>query len=196
MNYIAHLHIARRTQTSYAGNLLGDFQWAASPDMPAFYQGWRLHQAVDGYVDNHHQSERFKRMARQGRRRFAGIVQDILMDYWLIQEWRQFETDEFDAFAHQAVQALIADRAYCPPRLQHMIDSLQNENWLAQLGSEEGVYRALRSIQRRWSLGAYLTPFIDELPALISQAQDPFQQFYPELLSNLPMMLQQIDLKR
>ena len=195
MNYIAHLHIARRTGTSYAGNLLGDFQWTPSPASPAFYQAWRLHQRVDQYVDSHPQSDRFKGMARQGRRRFAGIVQDILMDYWLIREWGQFEAEPFEAFAAEAVYGLVQDKADCPERLQRMIESLQKENWLPHLGTEEGVDRALRSIQMRWSLGPYLTPFIDELPELIEQAKEPFQRFYPELLLDLPNLLQDIELK-
>lgn len=182
MNYIAHLHIAKLTQTSYAGNLLGDFAWQPNPSYPELCQGWRLHQAVDTFVDAHPYSERFKRLPRAGRRRFAGIVQDILMDYWLVQNWSQLEEGAFQEFADRAVTELVQDKAYCPARLQRMIDSLEQNNWLADLGTDWGVERAIRSIQRRWPLGHHLEPFITELPLLLEQAREPFWYLYPDVI--------------
>ncbi|SBS30367.1 Acyl carrier protein phosphodiesterase [Marinomonas aquimarina] len=139
MNYIAHLHIAKLTHTSYAGNLLGDFPWQPDPKQRALWQGWRLHQAIDTFVDAHPQSQRFKTLPRTGRRRFAGIVQDILMDYWLVRLWSQFDQQPFDHFAHQVVQQLSRDKPLCPERLQGMIGSLEQNNWLADLGTDWGV---------------------------------------------------------
>lgn len=183
MNYIAHLHIAKVTQTSYAGNLLGDFPWQPDPQQRELWQGWRLHQAVDVYVDAHPQSAFFKSIPRAGRRRFAGIVQDILMDHWLVQHWQRFENTPFSVFASEAVNELARDKAYCPERLQRMIGSLEQENWLADLGTEWGVARAIRSIQRRWPLGHHLEPFIEELPLLLEQAEQPFLTIYPDVIA-------------
>ncbi|MCO4786292.1 ACP phosphodiesterase [Marinomonas atlantica] len=183
MNYVAHLHLAKITQTSYAGSLLGDFPWQPDPSVPKLLQGWRLHQAVDTFVDAHTESARFKSMPRQGRRRFAGIVQDIAMDYWLIRHWSDYDVQPFDSFASEAVLALIADKAYCPERLQRMITSLEDYNWLKELGTYQGVERAIHSIQKRWSLGHYLDPFIDELDVLLEQAHEPFKRLYPDVIS-------------
>lgn len=183
MNYVAHLHLAKITQTSYAGSLLGDFPWQPDPSAPKLLQGWRLHQAVDTFVDAHTESDRFKSMPRQGRRRFAGIVQDIAMDYWLIRHWADYDVQPFDAFASEAVSALIADKAYCPERLQRMISSLEDYNWLKELGTYEGVERAIHSIQKRWRLGHYLAPFIDELDVLLEQAHVPFNRLYPDVIN-------------
>lgn len=161
----------------------------------AFYKGWRLHQAVDVYVDAHPQSERFKQMPRTGRRRFAGIIQDIAMDYWLINQWHLFELSSFDTFATRAVAALMRDKARCPERLQRMISSLEHRNWLAELGTEKGVQRAIQSIQKRWSLGHHLEPFVEELPAILEQAKEPFEQLYPALLKYSDEQAQLIDME-
>lgn len=182
MNYIAHLHIAKLTQTSYAGNLLGDFPWQPDPNQSELWQGWRLHQAIDTFVDAHPQSELFKTLPRAGRRRFAGIVQDILMDYWLVRLWSQYDDQSFDHFAVQAVAELSRDKFSCPKRLQCMIASLEQENWLADLGTDWGVVRAIRSIQRRWPHGHHLEPFIAELPLLLTQAKEPFLLLYPDVI--------------
>lgn len=188
MNYIAHLHIAKVTDTSYAGNLLGDFPWLPNNEQQDLVTGWRLHQAVDTFVDAHPQSLAFKSLPREGRRRFAGIVQDVVMDYWLVRSWGHFEKVSFERFADTAVSALREDKENCPQRLQAMISSLEHRNWLSDLGTQQGVERALRSIQRRWTLGHYLEPFIQELPLLLEQSRKPFEILYPDVLDYVQAM--------
>jgi acyl carrier protein phosphodiesterase len=188
VNYIAHLHIAKVTDTSYAGNLLGDFPWLPNNEQQDLVTGWRLHQAVDTFVDAHPQSLAFKSLPREGRRRFAGIVQDVVMDYWLVRSWGHFEQVSFERFADTAVSALREDKENCPQRLQAMISSLEQRNWLSDLGTQQGVERALRSIQRRWTLGHYLEPFIQELPLLLEQSRKPFEILYPDVLDYVQAM--------
>ncbi|MBJ7553079.1 ACP phosphodiesterase [Marinomonas spartinae] len=183
MNYFAHLHIAERTQTSFAGNLLGDFSVQVNTLPDDLLKGWRLHQKVDVMVDEHEQSALFRSMARTGRRRFAGIVQDIVMDYWLIRYWTQFSDIPLPLFCQQAVMALMADVHRCPERLQRMIFSLEQHNWLADLGTQQGVENAIRSIMRRWRHGQHLQPFIEELPEVLAQGETPFLRLYPDLLA-------------
>ncbi|MEL0613511.1 ACP phosphodiesterase [Marinomonas arenicola] len=183
MNYFAHLHIAYETNTSWAGNLLGDFPVVVS-ELPAdLHSGWQLHQKVDVMVDEHDASVAFRSMSRAGRRRFSGIVQDIVMDYWLIQNWSRFSPLPLDIFCQTAVQGLLSDVNRCPARLQKMIYSLQQHNWLAELGTRQGVENALHSIMRRWRHGAHLQPFLDELPTVIQQGEAVFLALYPDLLS-------------
>ncbi|MGO3344826.1 MAG: ACP phosphodiesterase [Marinomonas sp.] len=183
MNYFAHLHIAYETKTSWAGNLLGDFPVTAS-ELPAdLYQGWRLHQKVDVMVDEHCVSVAYRSMERAGRRRFAGIIQDIVMDYWLIQYWSSFSQLPLDTFCQQAVAGLVEDINRCPVRLQNMIRSLQKNNWLAELGTEQGLVNAIHSIMRRWQHGHHLQPFLQELSVVIDQGEAVFLALYPDLLA-------------
>ncbi|QUX91413.1 DUF479 domain-containing protein [Marinomonas sp. A3A] len=182
MNYFAHLHIAAITNTSWVGNLLGDFPVDASHLDADLLAGWRLHQKVDVMVDKHEASLFFRSMPRKGRRRFAGIVQDIAMDYWLIQNWTQFSTVPLDVFCEQAVIGLVKDKDRSPERLKNMISSLEYENWLSNLGTLDGVDRTIRSIMRRWKHGEHLQGFVDDLPNVIAQAETPFLVLYPDLL--------------
>ena len=183
MNYFAHLHIAAITNTSWVGNLLGDFPVDASRLEADLLAGWRLHQKVDVMVDQHEASLLFRSMERKGRRRFAGIVQDIAMDYWLINYWTQFSSVPLDEFCDQAVAGLVKDKDRSPERLKNMIRSLEHENWLSNLGTMEGVDRAIRSIMRRWKHGEHLQGFVDDLPNVIAQAEAPFLALYPDLLN-------------
>ncbi|AEF55163.1 ACP phosphodiesterase [Marinomonas posidonica] len=182
MNYFAHLHIASLTKTSWAGNLLGDFPVVASQLDDDLYQGWRLHQMVDVMVDEHPASLAFRVMPRLGRRRFAGIVQDIAMDYWLIQYWSKFSDEPLALFCQRAVEGLVKDKRRTPERLMRMIESLEEHNWLANLGQINGVEKAIHSIMRRWRHGHHLQSFVEELPEVIEQAEQPFLLLYPDLL--------------
>ena len=182
MNYFAHLHIAAITNTSWVGNLLGDFPVDTSRLDSDLLIGWRLHQKVDVMVDKHEASVLFRSMPRKGRLRFAGIVQDIAMDYWLIQNWAQFSAVPLEVFCEQAVVGLVKDKGRSPERLKNMISSLEYDNWLPNLGTLEGVDRAIRSIMRRWKHGEHLQGFVDDLPSVIDQAKVPFLALYPDLL--------------
>lgn len=182
MNYFAHLHIAAETGTSWVGNLLGDFPVKSSSLDEDLLVGWRLHQQVDVMVDQHAASMAFRSMPRKGRRRFAGIVQDIVMDYWLIQYWDRFSAVPLNRFCDQAVVELSKDKERSPERLFNMISSLERHNWLSSLGTLEGVEKAIRSIMQRWRHGHYLQDFLDELPRVIQQAEKPFLSLYPDLL--------------
>lgn len=183
MNYFAHLHIASITNTSWVGNLLGDFPVEPASLEADLLVGWRLHQKVDVMVDQHEASVLFRSMARKGRRRFAGIVQDIVMDYWLIQYWSDFSTQPLSVFCEQAVSGLALDKERSPDRLKNMICSLERENWLSNLGTLDGVEKAIRSIMHRWQHGAHLQGFVEELPSVIAQAEAPFLHLYPDLLA-------------
>ncbi|WP_417537276.1 ACP phosphodiesterase [Marinomonas sp.] len=183
MNYFAHLHIASLTHTSWVGNLLGDFPVDVAQLDADLLMGWRLHQKVDVMVDQHDASVRFRSMPRKGRRRFAGIVQDIAMDYWLIQYWERFSQTPLDIFCQQALTGLVRDKERSPERLKKMISSLEKENWLSSLGTIDGVEKALFSIMRRWRHGEHLKAFVDDLEPVIEQARLPFLSLYPDLLA-------------
>ncbi|MBD5771558.1 acyl carrier protein phosphodiesterase [Marinomonas colpomeniae] len=182
MNYFAHLHIASITNTSWVGNLLGDFPVDVNSLEPDLFAGWRLHQQVDVMVDQHVASVAFRSIPRKGRRRFSGIIQDIAMDYWLIQYWEKFSSVPLTVFCEQAVSGLVMDKNRSPERLANMISSLEGSNWLSSLGTLDGVDRAIHSIMRRWRHGKHLQDFVDDLPNVIEQAEQPFLLLYPDLL--------------
>lgn len=184
MNYLAHLHTADQADSSLTGNLLGDFRrgadLAALPDH--LLEGIQLHQFVDQFVDAHPISVAFRSSALPGKRRFAGIAQDILMDYWLANKWHHVCAEPIDLFCLRVVQQLARDKAYCPDQMQPLIASLQRHNWLPEMATEEGVRQAFASLKRRWRFGHYLQPFVDHLPTLLEQTESVFDELYPDLL--------------
>lgn len=186
MNYLAHLHLAKLSNTSYCGNLLGDFSRQLDTDrLPAeIILGIKMHQYIDKTVDAHIASLAFRETQTVGRRRFSGIVLDILLDYWLVNKWHEFNTTPLDEFYDDFLPDLRQHHDLCPPRLQMLISSLDNNRWLSDLGQLSGVEKALNSIMRRWRYGHHLQPFYDTLPTLMAATEITFDQVYPDLITS------------
>jgi acyl carrier protein phosphodiesterase len=113
MNFLAHLWLADRTQTSLAGSVLGDVVRGA--DLSAYPEdialGIRLHRRVDAATDRHPVMQRLREGFGQGERRYAGIVLDLAADHALAQQWSARHAEPLPAFAQRCgVDIDAADR--------------------------------------------------------------------------------------
>ncbi|MGQ0619083.1 MAG: ACP phosphodiesterase [Panacagrimonas sp.] len=95
-NFLAHLWLADRTQTSLAGSVLGDVvrgsDLSAYPDDIAL--GIRLHRKVDAATDRHSVMREARGLFSEGERRYAGIVLDLAADRALAALWPDFSPQE------------------------------------------------------------------------------------------------------
>ena len=88
MNYLAHLLLADDTDASRIGNLLGDFATGTIESLaerypPEILRGIKMHRAVDRFTDSHEVFKHARNLLAPGRRRFAGIIIDIIFDHYL-----------------------------------------------------------------------------------------------------------------
>lgn len=104
MNFLAHLHIASVTKSSFLGNFLGDFV-KGSPDglfSERTVQGIRLHRFVDSYTDQHALIKSCKPLFPKSLRRFSPIALDMFWDHCLAKHWLQFHANPLVDFCLQA----------------------------------------------------------------------------------------------
>lgn len=110
MNFLAHLWLADKTQTSLAGSVLGDVvrgsDLTAYPDDIAL--GIRLHRRVDAATDRHSIMVAARATFDAGERRYAGIVLDLAADYALANAWSEFHSESLDAFTQRCGEAMEA----------------------------------------------------------------------------------------
>jgi len=185
MNYLAHLHLAKLTNTSFTGNLVADFCHVNQmKQLPLDIQnGIAMHQFVDKTLDSHVLSLHFRAEQQIGRRRFAGIVQDLLMDYWLVNKWSQYSDVSLDLFYQEFLPDLMRHKGLVNEAYQRLIESLDQQRWLANLGELKGIQRALMSIVKTWRYGDYLMPFYHSLPQLIDSSEGLFDAVYPDVIN-------------
>ena len=104
MNFLAHLWLADKTKTSLAGAILGDI--ARGADLSAYpdeiARGIRLHRKIDAATDRHPLSVAARERFGPGRRRYAGIVMDLVCDHILANDWNRYSDEALSDFCLRA----------------------------------------------------------------------------------------------
>lgn len=189
MNYLAHLQLARVSNTSPAGNLLGDFVKGPVPAglSAELALGIRLHRRVDVFTDRHAEHHAAVACFSAPWRRFGGIVVDLVYDHFLIRHWARFNAQPLDEFLEQNYAALLGSDLRHPlllpdglPRpLRHMAE----QDWLSSYARVDGLRRALDGIGRRLRRPVALGDGLDTLDACQwALLEEGFLRFYPQLV--------------
>lgn len=151
MNFLAHLWLADKTQTSLAGSVLGDVVRGSDlsdyPDDIAL--GIRLHRRVDAATDRHPLMRAARAGFAQGERRYAGIVLDLAADHALANAWLEFHDESLDVFTRRCGEAMETAAAWfergggARPRAAGFAELLRS------YGSDVGMERAVRRTAAR-----------------------------------------------
>ena len=167
--------------------MLGDFVRGTRDDLsarfpPDLVEGILLHRAIDYFTDQHPVFLRSKLLLAPERRRFAGIIIDVLFDHFLAQNWSQYSRIPLPEFIDEMYALLDRNSAWMTPELREIIPRMRSENWLGTYGTIEGLALTFRRISRR---RAFLAPIIgaeDDLTAHYHSFGKAFREFYPDAL--------------
>lgn len=182
MNHLAHLYLAERSGTSFAGNFLGDFvrgRLAGQFD-PEIESGIRMHRRIDSFSDAHALVAEARGWFSPPYRRYAGILLDVYFDHLLIRRWHEFHDEPVDHFILRAVATMRREWPQQAPfpaeRLAGLADVLRSYRRLQ--GIDAALCRADARLARR-------SPLPDALPLLTArhEALDrTFAAFFPTVL--------------
>ena len=91
MNYLAHLLLGDRGPQWLVGSLMADFVKGRLPDTmePALRHGIVLHRRIDAGTDTHPLVVECRGLFPAERRRYAGILTDIVFDHVLARGWER-----------------------------------------------------------------------------------------------------------
>ena len=155
MNYLAHLHIAASTNTSFSGNFLGDFV-KGNPDAQfpkEIVQGIRLHRYVDSFTDKHPQVLAAKLLFPKALRRYAPIALDMFWDHFLALHWTTFHDLTLAEFCQLAEQKIInetqASDVTLPERFERINGWVWQDKWLESYQKIENIEYALKRMATR-----------------------------------------------
>jgi acyl carrier protein phosphodiesterase len=188
MNYLAHLHIAEHTQTSFLGNFLGDFV-KGNPDgsyNPDVVKGIRLHRFVDSYTDAHPLITSVKPLFSKELRRFSPITLDMFWDHCLAKYWSIFHGESLSQFTVLA-QAIIAKETQMltdplPERFNKVSQLVWQGKWFEHYADIKNIDFALKRIALR---SPRMAPLADTFVTLIEhydQLTRTFFDLYPDVL--------------
>ncbi|GLS90614.1 ACP phosphodiesterase [Psychromonas marina] len=188
MNYLAHLHIAEHTQTSFLGNFLGDFV-KGNPDGQFNHnvvKGIRLHRFVDSYTDSHRLIKSVKPLFDKALRRFSPIALDMFWDHCLAKHWLDFYGKPLAEFSAQA-QVVIANEKSelvdpLPQQFEKVSQLVWQGDWFEHYRDIQNIDFALQRIASRRPRMAPLAGTFVTLSQHYEQLSDTFFELYPDLL--------------
>jgi len=188
MNYLAHLHIADYTKTSFSGNFLGDFVKGTPegkyPD--EIVKGIRLHRHIDSFVDKHPQVLAAKQLFPKNLRRYAPIALDMFWDHFLALHWKQFHhltLPEFCLLAEQTIEKETADKqVILPERFIKVNAWVWEDKWLESYQKVDNINYALKRMAMRSERMAPLGETGEILRESYVQLSELFFTLYEDVL--------------
>jgi acyl carrier protein phosphodiesterase len=185
MNYLAHAYLSFGHPDILAGNMMSDFiKGNKKYALPKNIQnGITLHRLIDQYTDEHPATLAAKQLFKPKVGLYAGAFMDVVYDYFLANDLQVFpglhQLKQFSETVYTTLQV------YTPvfpqtftPAFQHM----QQNNWLLQYRSKEGIKRTFNGLVHR---AQFLQAPIELLPILEKHRADfldAYQHFFPDVV--------------
>lgn len=188
MNFLAHLWLADTLGARPAGALLGDqVRGRLDPAWPADLRASiQLHRRTDAVTDRHPVVRQISAQFVQGKRRYSGILLDVLWDHALARTWNDYSGEPLGAFCQRISAAVAEDTeayrltALTPPpaaRLAAVLGGYERP---------ESIDRALAQIASRLRQPQHFTPMIHAWRTLLPD----LEPVHPLLLRDVLQQLQ------
>jgi acyl carrier protein phosphodiesterase len=185
MNYLAHALLAGSDVGFLLGGMAGDFYKGRTENISdrAVQRGVRLHRRIDGFTDAHPVCARSRRRIPEPRRRFAGIIVDVVYDHYLATHWARFGTElGLEVFTAGVYRTLAAHGSGLPLGFRSMVPRMCEQDWLGSYRDLALVGWALDRIAGRVRRGEALQGAIDDIEASYGGLEGDFFEFFPELV--------------
>ncbi|MBU2883500.1 DUF479 domain-containing protein [Psychrosphaera sp. B3R10] len=185
MNYLAHLHLADQTDTSYVGSLLGDFVKGnvATMAVPTDLKiGIQLHRLVDSFTDQHPIVLDLKSKLPE-HRKYGGIILDVLFDYLLAKNFGQYHPMALEQFSAHCYDNLPVDNEIMSPRFIQTISNMKQMDWLTSYGDIDTIKRVLMRISTRLTRPVALENAVDWFRSEGAIEFNNFDDFYCDLVA-------------
>jgi acyl carrier protein phosphodiesterase len=187
MNYLAHLFCSPASPDSQLGNFIADFvKGRVDGRFPrAVEEGIRDHRTADLFTDSHEIFSASRRLISRERRRFSGVIIDVLYDHFLTTGWDRYSSVGLDEFVGTVYENLGRHEAPLPHPVRLVIERMIREDWLRSYGTVDGLDRTFWRISRRLSRENTLGSAVVELEANYSALHGHFHRFFPRLLAHV-----------
>ena len=191
MNYLAHLLLSPADTDVMIGNLMGDFiKGQAIERLPnKIAAGVKLHRAIDKFTDNHPQVRALKPLLTPERKRFAGIISDIVFDHLIALNWRDITANywtvhqqtELSVFSRQCYSFFPDYYSVMPDAMNTMVKRMAAGDWLLGYQNFTSVDGAINGVSRRIRFDNHLAGASTEVTDHFCSYQTCFEKFFPEL---------------
>jgi acyl carrier protein phosphodiesterase len=185
MNYLAHMLCSTDSPASMLGNFIADFvKGNEEGRFPReVVEGIRHHRKADYFTDSHAVFGASRRLISSSRRRYAGVIIDVLYDHFLTTSWDRYCSIGLDAFVGRVYENLGRHQVAVPHPVPMVIEKMVREDWLRCYGTVEGIDRTFRRISGRLRRENTLNTAAEVLERNYALLQDHFHCFFPQLMA-------------
>ena len=188
MNYLSHLFFSTRTPLSMTGNLMGDFKPPSEliDSLPnEILLGIQNHRFVDKETDRFVGVKKLRTLFSASRRRFSGVITDLAFDYYLLKHWDHFAQVELDEFIELSYQNLGQSKDYMPDRMQSVVTSLIEQDWIRTYSSLDGLSYAINRVSERIRFKNSMHGAITEVENNYQQIESVFFELFEHLINEV-----------
>jgi acyl carrier protein phosphodiesterase len=185
VNFLAHVLLAGERPADQLGGVLGDFAKGPLPCglSPELANGVALHRFVDRFTDGHPVFIGSCQRISPERRRFAGIMMDMVYDHFLARHWSLYCEEPLPSFSQRFYGLLEQHQEHFPPTAWPLLESMRRQDWLCGYADLDVIGRALNHISRsRLKRANTLAGAQVELEAQYVALEQDFRRFMPEVL--------------
>ncbi|OKL41473.1 acyl carrier protein phosphodiesterase [Pontibacter flavimaris] len=183
MNYLAHIYLSGNDNELLVGNFMADAVKGRQAELyaPGIAKGIRLHRLIDTYTDTHPVVAETKARLRPKYKKFSPVVADMYYDHFLARNFSAYAGEPLPDFVQKAYTLIGQHHHVLPPRMQHLFEYMQRQNWLESYAEVEGIGQALQGMSRRTTFASGMETAAEELVEQYDLYFADFQVFFPEL---------------
>lgn len=195
MNYLAHAYLSFGNEDVLAGNMISDYiKGKKQYDYPkAIHAGITLHRAIDEYTDSHDATRKLKEYFRPAYRLYSGAFGDVVYDYFLANDRKQFSSPEsLRSFTEKTYSLLEEKQDFFPVPFSRMFPYMRSQDWLYNYQYDEGIEKSFGGVARR-------ARYIDETHTAFSiflqhknEMQLCYDEFFPSVKSFAAYKMEQL----
>lgn len=184
MNHLAHLFLVPDSLQARVGSLLGDFMRGVDPSRLPFevQLGLQHHWKVDAFTDKHPEVLASKRLFSTQRRRFAGIILDVLYDHYLLVHWERFTHASQPGFIRDVYADLERGQPLMPVHMARVTRKMVEHDWFTSYQNLDNIGYALDRIAGRIRFANQFHGAIAEVKEHRQTLEQRFLVFFPELM--------------
>lgn len=187
MNFLAHIYLSGNNNGLKIGNFIGDFVKGKDYE---FYpenikQGILLHRFIDSYTDNHRMVYATQAVFKPLYRRYAGVVTDVIFDYYLANNWNTYSGISLQKFCFDFYWQLLTNFFLLPYRVKRFTPHLIASNRLESYKTLKGIQKALAIMAKYTSLPGFDAQAIEIIKKNNTEIEYLFNTFMPQIIETV-----------
>lgn len=184
MNYLAHAYLSFNQPLILAGNMISDFvKGKEQYEYDRIIQrGIRLHRAIDSFTDSHPCIREMKKPFKEKYGLYAGAFVDIVCDYYLANDPKEFSSPHsLSSFSQQVYVMLEKQIGSLPSSFRHMFEYMKQQDWLYNYRSEWIIEKSFAGIVRR-------AKYMDDSATAFAIFQNNIETLRPHYVEFFPLL--------